>query len=166
MKNVRAVTLVGTLTVASALLVGGCGGGGGSNKSATSTPLPTEEPTTTEFPTWTPAPPLPESSGVTLVPAETLKSQGEPVDGLFLAQMSTGQSFKVETAPGPVLYPDVWLSPTELVVSPLVWWNMPDKSYYLLGIGAKTLRRLPVTVDEGGVSFSNSSGLMTRVGSQ
>ncbi len=166
MKNVRLMSLVGVLALgASALLIGACGRGGGS-KGATLTPPPTEEPTATPFPTWTPAPPLPATSSIELKPAETPTSPSEPVDGLFLAQVSTGQSFQVDTAPGPTLYPDVWLSPTELVVSPLVWWNMPDKSYYLLDISAKTLRRLPVTLDDTAVSFSNFSGLMTSTGAQ
>jgi hypothetical protein len=159
MKNVRPASLVGVLALgASALLIAGCGGSG---RSAASTPLPTDEPTATEFPTWTPAPPLPEISSVTLVPVGTPMAQGGSVDGLYLAEASTGQSFKVETAPGPALWPDAWISPTELVVSP---WVQSDNSYYLLNLDAKTLRRLPVMGDQSGVSFSHSSALMTRMG--
>jgi len=158
--NARTWPLLRLLVLAGAMLpVAGCGHGTGSGTAVpTSTSTATREPTETARPTRTPAPPLPETSVVTLEPAGPPAGDGYLPDGLYIADASTGDIFKVETAPGPILEPRAWISPTELV---LLAWEQSDHGFYLLDLDTKTLRRLPTSGDDRAVSFSHSGGLMT-----
>ncbi len=158
MKKTRASSLLGFLPLAViALLVAGCGRGNGFESAASKTP--TLEPTETPFPIWTPPPPMPENSAITLVPAGPPTSYGELPAGIYVADASTGEAFQVVTAPGPILEPWEWISPTQLV---LCGWEPPDRSCYLLDLDAKTLRRLPRS-NEHGITVSHSGDLMTTL---
>lgn len=141
------------------LFVVGCGGAG---DGATKTPSPvwtSAPPIDTPFPTSTPTPLLPDFSTVTLQPAEQLAMNCHVPDGLYLGDVSTGRTFGVVTAPGPVLDPWSWISPTQLVLSS---WR--SDGFYLLDLDADTLRLLPPKADNIAVSFSHASGLMTYQG--
>ncbi len=139
--------------LAAVVLLAGCGGGSGANSTSSNTPSPA--PPATSFATETPPPDLPELSSISLQPGE----QGQYQSGMYLVDAATGQPYQIVTAPGPILDPWEWISPTQLV---LCGWVPQDRNCYLLDIDAKTLRRLPRS-DQQDVTVSHSGDLMTSL---
>ncbi|MGA2285325.1 MAG: hypothetical protein ABSG55_03540 [Dehalococcoidia bacterium] len=153
MRDAKATSLLPFLVIAvAALLVAGCGRSGADNAASNA-------PTITPFATETPSPLLPELSSITLAPAGPPAADGELPAGIYIADASTGQAYQVVTAPGPILEPWEWISPTRLV---LCGWQASDRSCYLLDLDGKTLRRLPRS-DEQAITFSHSGDLMTTL---
>ena len=158
MKNARTLSFLGLLLVAALISLAVACGGGKATGNAEATATVTPEPTATGYPTPTPAPPLPATSTVALVPV-TAPPDGDYETALYVADVSTGDTFKVETVAGSVLSPRAWVSPTQLMTYA---FSESDHSLYLLDLSTKTLRRLPGSADDSAVSFSHSGGLMTN----
>jgi len=153
-KDARVGSLLVLLTVAAmVLVVAGCGRGSGADDVSSNTA--TSGPTATLFLTETPSPPLPELSSITLAPT----ARGDYPPGMYIVDASTGRPYQIITAPGPILEPWEWISPTQLV---LCGWMPSDRSCYLLDLDAKALRRLPRS-DEQGITVSHSGDLMTSL---
>ena len=149
MKNARTLSFFGLLLLsATALLAAACWG---SASGEVAPPVATPEPTAT------PAPLLPQTSAVTLEPA-TAPAAGENLaQGLYLADPVTGDAFRVQTLPGPVLRPSAWLSATQLAV------DSADGRSYLLDLNTKTLTVRPLSAVLTIRAVSHSGELVATV---